>query len=208
MSTHDLTRRGAALACLQEQIRSCQACELAGYLPEARPIRDGGRVTNRVMVVGQAPGARSDAARRHFSGPAGALLEQWFERASFPPDYFRQQVYLTSLTRCFPGKQPGAKGDRVPSAAELALCRPFLDQELALVRPALIVAVGTLAVRLFLGNVKLAEVVGTLQSFRETPVLPLPHSSPVSRWLNDPANRALVETGLARLAECRTRLRL
>src|SRR6266496_2586191 len=124
------------LALLQESIRACRACQGAGYLAEARPIRDGGRADDRIMVIGQAPGARSDAARRHFSGPAGATLEAWFVRAGFPPGYFRDRTYLTSLTRCFPGKSPAGKGDRAPSPAELALCRPFLERELALIRPA------------------------------------------------------------------------
>src|SRR6478672_2262394 len=150
----DLAERALALAALQAHIRACRACELAGYLPGARPIRDVGRITDRILLIGQAPGARTDTARRAFTGPAGATLEAWFTRAGFPPDYFRSRVYLSAMTRCFPGKSPGGKGDRPPSRAELVLCRPFLDRELELVRPELIVPVGMLAIRAFLGNVR------------------------------------------------------
>src|SRR5439155_24350894 len=75
------------LAVLHEKVRACRRCEQAGHLVAARPIRAGGRSSDRVMVIGQAPGARSDAARRHFTGPAGNLLSSWFERAGFPPGY-------------------------------------------------------------------------------------------------------------------------
>jgi uracil-DNA glycosylase family 4 len=200
--------RVLALAALQERVRACRSCQSAGYLAEARPIRDGGRASDRVMVVGQAPGARSDSCRRHFSGPAGKTLENWFTRAGFPPGYFRQRVYLTALTRCFPGKNPASKGDRVAGSVELALCRPYLEQELALVEPRLILLVGTLAIVAFLGKVRLEEVVGTIQHFDGRALLPLPHSSPVSRWLNDPENRGRVDRAIELLAESRIKLSL
>jgi len=202
------SERAQALAALQEGVRACRACQSAGYLAEARPIRAGGRASDRVMVVGQAPGARSDSARRHFSGPAGRTLESWFTRAGFPAGYFRQRVYLTAMTRCFPGKSPAGKGDRVPSSVELALCRPYLERELALVQPRLVVLVGTLAIVAFLGNVRLVEVVGSLQHLGGRALLPLPHSSPVSRWLNDPENRERVDRAIDLLAENRVKLRL
>ena len=198
----------AELTVLQEAIRACRACETAGYLTAARPIRDGGRISDRIMLIGQAPGARSDAAQRHFVGPGGNLLEVWFGRAGFPAGYLRERVYLTSLTHCFPGKSVGGKGDRVPSPAELALCRPFLDAELKLMQPALILLVGGLAIEAFLGRARLNEVVGTIVEQGDQLLLPLPHPSPVSRWLNDPANRERVDRAIVLLAGARRRLAL
>src|SRR5919109_1527656 len=122
---------------LRERIGACRACQEAGLLAEAAPIAHG-PTRARVMVVGQAPGVRSHVRRRHFAGPAGRVLEEWFDRAGFPPGYFREQVYLSSLTRCFPGPAPRGQGDRRPSPAELRLCQPFLEAELRLVQPALI----------------------------------------------------------------------
>lgn len=160
------------------------------------------------MLIGQAPGARSDAARRHFVGPAGATLERWLDAAGFPPGFLRERVYLTAMTRCFPGKSPGGKGDRVPNPAELRRCRPFLDAELALVRPRLILLVGRLAIDAFLGPVPLAEAVGTLQERDGRRYLPLPHTSPVSRWLNDPRNRERADRAISLLAFLRAELAL
>jgi uracil-DNA glycosylase len=201
--------RQLALEQLQLEIRACRACEQGGYLASARPIREGGRVSDRVMVVGQAPGALSDAARHHFVGPAGKLLERWFVLAGFSAEYFRQAVYLTAVTRCFPGKSVSGNGDRAPSPSERALCRPFLERELELVRPRLLVPVGTLAIGALLGKeARLEQVVGQLYEIDGRQVLPLPHPSPVSRWLNDPANQERVERALTLLARCREELSL
>jgi uracil-DNA glycosylase family 4 len=206
--SNECADRPTALAALHQAIRACRACQDAGYLPEARPIRDGGRVGDRVMLIGQAPGTRSDLARQHFVGPGGKLLESWFERAGFPPGYLRERVYLTSLTRCFPGKSASGKGDRAPSPPELALCQPFLERELALVRPALVLLVGGMAITAFLGRAPLQAMVGTRVERDGRLWLPLPHPSPVSRWLNQPANREQVARAIALLAESRARLEL
>ena len=193
---------------LHDRIRACRACELAGHLSAARPIRHGGSVGQRVMLVGQAPGARSDAAGRHFIGPAGDTLERWFDAAGFEPGFFRSHVYVSALTRCFPGKSPSGKGDRAPSPVERQLCRPFLDAELELLRPRLIVLVGKLAIETFLGGARLSDAVGTLQQRDGRLFLPLPHTSPVSRWLNDATNRERVEQAIRLLARCRMELEL
>jgi uracil-DNA glycosylase family 4 len=192
---------------LRERIAACRACQEAGLLAEAAPIAQGPERA-RVMVVGQAPGVRSHVRRRHFAGPAGRVLEQWFDRAGFPPGYFREQAYLSSLTRCFPGPAPRGQGDRRPSPAELRLCRPFLEAELRLLDPAVVLLVGKMAIEHFLGPCRLEDVVGTLVERDGRRYLPLPHSSGVSRWLNDPGHRALVDRALALLAECRERLTL
>ncbi len=195
------------IAALQARIRACRACEEAGLLARAAPIAHGPPAA-RVLVIGQAPGGRSHVRRRHFAGPAGTQLDRWFTAAGFPPGYFRERAYLSSLTRCFPGPAPRGKGDRRPSPAEVRLCAPFLEAELRLLQPRLVVLVGKMAIERFLGPCRLEEVVGTLVERDGRLYLPLPHSSGVSRWLNDPAHQALVERAIMLLAECRARLGL
>jgi uracil-DNA glycosylase len=160
------------------------------------------------MLIGQAPGPVTDRKGYHFAGPAGRFLEVWLERAGFPAGYFREHVYLSSLTRCFPGKSPSGNGDRQPSAAEVALCRPFLERELALLQPRLILLVGKMAIDVFLGKQPLTETVGQLFERDGRRYLPLPHASGVSRWLNAPENRALLERALAELSKLRQELDL
>jgi len=71
--------------------------------------------------------------------------------------------YRTAITKCFPGKSPTGGGDRRPSPTEVALCRPWLDQELALLRPRVILLLGGLAIDRFWGKVPLESAVGNVR---------------------------------------------
>src|SRR6266566_8267570 len=195
--------RTAALAALHERIRACRLCQEHGYIPVAQPLV-GGRATDRIMVIGQAPGHRSVAKGRSFSGPAGSILQKWLEQAGFPAGYLHEHVYLSSLTHCDPGPNPRGNGDRRPSPQEVALCRPFLEAELQLLQPKVVLLVGSMAIETFSGKVKLEDVIGTYQERDGILFLPLPHPSGVSRWLLDPAHKALLRRALEILAEWRT----
>ena len=196
------------LARLHREIVGCTRCVDAGYLPLAAPVLSG-YADNRFMLIGQAPGAVEAERRLPFQGRSGKALMQWLARAGFATEVeARRRIYMTSITKCFPGKG-AAGGDRRPSRAEVELCRPHLDRQLALIRPALLILVGGLAHERFLPGRPLADLVGRVfdQSGRELgprtrarPVLlPLPHPSGASRWLNDPANRDLLDRALGRL---------
>jgi uracil-DNA glycosylase family 4 len=192
---------------LQQRIRSCRLCQEHGYIPKARPLVSG-RSDDRIMVIGQAPGHRSIAKGRSFSGPGGTILQKWLEQAGFPPGYLHLHAYLSSLTRCDPGRNPRGDGDRRPSTSEIALCKPFLDAELQLLQPRIVLLVGTMAIETFFGNVKLDEVIGTFQEREGTLFLPLPHPSGVSRWLNDPKHLKLHQHALEILAQWRVAFQL
>src|SRR2546421_7135250 len=196
------TDRTAALAALHERMRACRLCQEHGYIPVAQPLV-GGRTTDRIMVIGQAPGHRSVAKGRSFSGPAGSILQKWLVQAGFPPGYLHEHIYLSSLTHCDPGRNPKGNGDRRPSPQEVALCRPFLEAELRLLQPKVVLLVGTMAIETFLGKVRLEDVIGTHQERDDMLLLPLPHPSGVSRWLNEAAHQKLHLKALAILAEWR-----
>jgi uracil-DNA glycosylase len=106
-------------------------------------------------------------------------------------DEFYATFYCASVTRCYPGKAPG-RGDRTPAPREQELCAFWRDWELRLLRPALIVPVGGLAVRSLLGIRSVSECIGKSYVLGEAVAIPLPHPSGASGWLNDPANRARV----------------
>ncbi len=156
------------------------------------------------MVIGQAPGHLSVARERPFSGPGGRILQSWLERAGFPAGYLHEHVYLSSLTRCDPGKNPRGSGDRKPSAIEIKLCRPYLDAELAIVHPQVVLLVGTMAIEAFFDKVSLEKVIGTYREHDGMLFLPLPHPSGVSRWLNAPEHKQLHQQALAILANWRS----
>jgi len=207
LSEERATRRQEAIIELQQCIRCCRRCEEHGYISNAQPLVTG-RPDDRIMVVGQAPGHRSIAKGRSFSGPGGTILQKWLEQAGFPHGYLRSHVYLSSLIRCDPGRNPRGDGDRRPSPSEIALCKPFLDAELQLLQPEVILLVGTMAIETFFGKVKLEEVIGTYQEHEGMLFLPLPHPSGVSRWLNDPEHLKLHQRALEILAAWRVAYKL
>jgi len=204
--------RDALLEAYQQRMATCTRCVAAGYLAEANPVFHG-YASQRVMIVGQAPGSRAHVTGIPWSGRSGEILRGWLEGAGFPAKKWRETWYLTSLTKCFPGKATQGKGDRAPSRAEIALCNDHLEMEMALVRPEIIVTLGKMAASRIIPGANrraLADLVGTVAdvdlAHGMTIVVPLPHPSGVSRWLNDPANRARVDDGLALLANARERL--
>ncbi|HEX9038386.1 MAG TPA: uracil-DNA glycosylase family protein [Ktedonobacterales bacterium] len=193
-----------SLDALHVDIRQCRECERAGHLISARPVAGAqGPSHARVMIIGQAPGRLTVERGLMFGGPSGDALERWLVQSGWAPGALRRDVYLSALTRCDPGRSPAGKGDRKPSPTEVALCHPWLKRELAILRPRVILLVGGMAIERFLGPRRLDDVVG--QSFERQGVtlIPLPHPSGVSRWLNDPARKALVALALERLAELR-----
>jgi len=196
--------RQVALRLVQAEIAGCRRCVEAGAIPAANPIFRGDAGL-RLMVVGQAPGPVCEAGVP-YSGATGRTLGRWLERAGFPPGALHERFYLTSLTKCFPGKASSGKGDRAPSAREIGWCRAHLDREIALVRPAAIVSLGRLAANALAPATRglpLAEVVGRVwpgeRGGHVFALVPLPHPSGVSHWLNDAGNRVRVEAALAEL---------
>src|SRR6267378_3083841 len=182
-----------AVARLHARIRACTKCVEAGYLPSAFPIV-AGKASDRVMIIGQAPGAVELTTGLPFSGRAGAELRRWLADAGIDEAHL---PYRTAITKCFPGKAASGAGDRRPSPSEVALCAAWLDAELALVRPKVVLLVGTLAIERFWGRVPLSDVVGRSRRDGDRVLIPLPHPSGASRWLNAPENRERLRRALA-----------
>lgn len=202
MNSIDANERTVALLALQERIRACHLCQDRGYIALARPLVNGPSDAH-LMVIGQAPGHRSVAKGRSFSGPGGSILQKWLERSGFPPGYLHAHTYLSSLTRCDPGRNPKGDGDRRPSPPELTLCRPYLDAELRLLRPRVVLLVGSMAIETFCGKGRLDAIIGTYREDADTLFLPLPHPSGVSRWLLAPEHQELLQQALNLLSDWR-----
>lgn len=200
---------------LHARISSCRSCVEAGLLEGAAPVLPA-PLGSAVVLVGQAPGRVEEGRGRPFSGRAGRQLFRWLAQAGAGSESeARRLIYLTSITKCFPGPAPSGAGDRRPSSSEVGLCRPHLDNQLEWLRPNLVVAVGQLSITRFLGSRPMGELVGrlfdgdgnelpqgvtALNPLRPLPlVLPLPHPSGASRWLNEEGNRALLVVALERL---------
>ena len=189
------------------KLRACRLCHIEGFLDERESVpiaRDPepGAPLPRILLVGQAPGLRATNENRPFAGAAGDKLRAWVAMAGIPHEDFWRKIHFSAVTKCYPGRLPGARGDRVPTPREQELCRPWLDGQLTLIQPRIVLLVGLLAIQTFLGRVpSLSAVVGTGVLKDGVRYLPLPHPSGVSRWLNEPENVAAVERAMGILRE-------
>ena len=192
----------ATLLVHQAACRACHACVDDGIIPEANPTFEGERGAP-FLLVGQAPGPTERISRRPFSGRAGKELDRWMLRAGFETaEEFRKLTYIAALMRCFPGRNARGTGDLRPPPAAIANCAHWLEAELRIIKPRVLIPVGQMAINRFLGAGSLKDRVG--KRFGERPVVvPLPHPSGTSRWLNDKANRERLAAALGLIAELR-----
>jgi uracil-DNA glycosylase len=195
-----LTRRRStyrSLASLQRDNRVCRACAETGFPLESLAIVQPYR-GQRAFMFGQAPGAQEGVERLPWRGRAGRTLRRWLE---LDEHEFYATFYCASVTRCYPGKAPSGRGDRTPTPREQELCAFWREWEFRLIRPDLIVPVGGLAARRLLGLKSVSEFVGRRYEHDGAVVIPLPHPSGASSWLNDPANRERVAGATALIRE-------
>jgi uracil-DNA glycosylase len=188
------------LVTLHRELDNCKACP--GVVG---PVVHGPAIRSRIFLVGQAPGPHEGRFGKPFAWTAGKTLFRWFEEAlGVPEASFREKVYIAAVLRCFPGKAKGG-GDRKPAPDEIDRCGDFLAREVALLRPSLIIPVGTLAIEQVMGHKgPLVEVIGEPRRMRyhgiEADVIALPHPSGASTWHKMEPGKTLLEKALRRLA--------
>ena len=169
-----------------------------------RPAVVGPPVHGRVLLVGQAPGDKEPKLGRHFAWTAGRTLFSWFHEAlGWTEDETRGRVYFAAVCRCFPGKKAGG-GDRVPEPDEIAECSHWLEAEMKILRPSLVIAVGKLAMNQFLVPALLTDRIGrvipcTWRGYKFD-LLPLPHPSGASPWHRVEPGLTLLRDALKKLA--------
>jgi len=194
---------GAAVAAALGEVHR----EIAAFRPRGfGPPVHGPPVASRIFLLGQAPGPHEARLGRPFAWTAGKTLFRWLARATGADEpTVRSRVYIAAVVRCFPGKTSGG-GDRVPTAAECALWRGFLAREVEILRPALVLPVGRLAIQEVLGHSgPLAEVIGRAHRARyhgiDADVIPLPHPSGASTWFKVEPGRTLLDEALRLVAD-------
>lgn len=184
--------------------KALSTCRRCGLGDAVRPIVSLARAP-RAMLVGQAPGRVECEGGRPFSGRAGGTLFRWLARAGLDEVSARQRVYIAAITRCYPGASASGRGDRVPSRAERSNCAEWLERELCLIRPRLIIPVGKLAIARFLEPLPLEELVGRQHQVRHAGgmsiAIPLPHPSGASSWVHQGDHASLLGRALELLAD-------
>ena len=178
------------------RLAQCRRCTPgAGVVPIVSRAR-----APKAMLVGQAPGQTEIGGGRPFAGRAGRTLFKWLARAGLDEATAREWLYISAITRCYPGPHPAGRGDRVPSPRERALCGDWLADELRIIRPPLLIPVGRLAIDRFLGAGSLADLVGREHEVEHeggrSIAIPLPHPSGARSWIHAPGNAALLDRAL------------
>jgi len=190
-------RRPTSLRLIEAHLDALRACTRCPAMH--KPVVVGNAVRSSVLLVGQAPGVKEPVLGRPFAWTAGKQMFKWFAPLGLDEATFRQRVYMAAVCRCFPGKNPKG-GDRVPSPEEIANCRPWLDREIELVRPGLVIPVGRLAIEQFVPARPLVEQIGQTQALSRAghsfDLIPLPHPSGASTWPRTEPGRTLTAAAL------------
>jgi uracil-DNA glycosylase len=197
-------RRGGKdpVAALGEVHREIAAFRPRGFGP---PVH-GKAIASRIFLLGQAPGPHEARLGRPFAWTAGKTLFRWLAQATGADEAtVRDRIYIAAVVRCFPGKSPGG-GDRVPTPAECARWRGFIEREVEILQPRLVIPVGRLAIQEALGHTEpIAAVVGRTLRIQfhgvDVDAIPLPHPSGASTWFKMEPGRTLLQTALRRLGE-------
>lgn len=151
-----------------------------------RPVVHGPPVLSTIYAIGQAPGPHEAKFGYPFAWTAGKTLFRWFETLGVDEKRFRESVYMAAAARCFPGKDRGG-GDRKPDPQELLACREYIEGEVAILKPKLVVPIGLVGIEQVLGRkTALADVIGVPLTADwhqgKVDVICLPHPSGASTW--------------------------
>lgn len=193
-----------ALATLQADLRACRLCAEEGYEITSPPVFSG-NASAQVMIIGQAPGYTEVVNQRPFNFTSGTRLFKWLAQAGWEEEEFRARHYMASVTRCYPGRHASGRGDRVPTQAEIDLCRHWREQELALLDLKLIIPVGKLAISLYM-DIKqpLTSIIGQQLELEGRWIVPLPHPSGASSWYMQPQNQPYLAQAIEHLQRIKT----
>ncbi len=160
---------------LREQVRDCRACRLAQT--RRNTVFGEGAMKRGVMLIGEGPGAREDATGRPFVGPAGMLLDKMLAAIGLG----REDVFITNIVKCRP------PGNRDPERDEVTACWKFLEAQIQLLRPRVIVALGAPASRTLLDtDLPIGKLRGRFHDCGGIPLLPTYHPAYL---LRNPADK-------------------
>jgi uracil-DNA glycosylase len=169
---------------LEQHVTALLRCRRCPRM-KSTPV-SGGAILSDVMIIGQAPGPREPVLQRPFAHTAGKTLFRWFEEfCGMDEAEVRSKIYFAAVCRCFPGKNSSGT-DRVPTPDEIRNCSSWMDDEIEILKPRLVIPVGRLAIMQFIDCAKLEKVIGRNFSVERAgnrfDVIPLPHPSGASPW--------------------------
>lgn len=179
----DFEGKQAALEALRQRVLACRKCQ---HLAESRRnvVFGVGNPAARLMFVGEAPGAEEDEQGEPFVGKAGQLLTKIIQTMGLR----REDVYIANILKCRPDTPGQATGNRKPTPTEMTTCLPYLLEQIKIIRPEIIVALGGTAVEGLFGKTQgITKVRGQWMEFQGVPVMPTYHPAYLLR------NQSLLE---------------
>jgi len=172
------------LADVAARVRGCTRCEL--YRSRTHAVPGEGNPHAEVMFIGEGPGWHEDRQGRPFVGPAGQFLNELLEQVGLA----REEVFITNVVKCRP------PGNRDPLPDEIAACAPYLDEQIAAIRPRVIITLGRYSMARWFPTEKISRIHGQPRRFGECLVVPMYHPAAA---LHQPALRSIVEQDMAKL---------
>lgn len=172
------------LAALYQQVRRCQRCPLSATRSMAVPGE--GPENAAIMFIGEAPGFHEDQQGRPFVGAAGQFLDQLLASINMA----RRDVYICNVIKCRP------PANREPLPDELQACRPYLDQQLALIKPKLVVTLGRFSMELAFSGVSISRIHGVAKKVGDVLYFPMFHPAAA---LHQPKYRSLIEQDMQKI---------
>ena len=155
------------LAPIQERVRVCTKCPHLAC-SRTQTVFGVGNPNAELMFIGEAPGADEDKQGEPFVGRAGQLLTRIIETMGFT----REEVYIANILKCRPDILPGSFGNRPPTPREMQTCRPYLVEQIDVIEPKVLVALGAVAVEGLLGTRgTMRELRGRWHSYSGTPLM-------------------------------------
>ena len=167
----DPQAKAVAFAALRERALACVKC---AHLASSRKnvVFGVGNIDAQIMFIGEAPGADEDEQGEPFVGKAGQLLTKIIQATGLK----RADVYIANILKCRPDTPGQTAGNRKPTSDEMATCIPYLHEQIDLIRPKVIVALGATAVEGLLGKtIGITKLRGTWKTYRGTPLMPTYH---------------------------------
>jgi len=207
----------------EAQLRACTKCAVELSSREVDPTCSADRVEPRpivlplkpkpFMLIGQAPGMTEYLQGKPFSGQAGTAIRRLFADCGCSPSDFDRFVHSSAVAKCYPGSRLKKKGERSrredlkPSTAMISNCSSFMQAQLKIVNPKVIILLGGMPLKAYVQWKKgkasaaaLADWVGRVDDWQGRRVIPLAHTSGLSTWLTNPENKALQAKGKSLLA--------
>lgn len=173
-----------AIQLIADEIKHCKACPL--HLERKNTVPGDGNAAAKLMFIGEGPGFYEDQQGLPFVGASGKFLTQLINRAGFE----RSEVFITNVVKCRP------PNNRDPQPEELAACAHFLERQIAVIDPEVIVTLGRFSMARYFPDVRISQVHGKAGWREERLIVPMYHPAAA---LHQPALRTVVEADFAKL---------